>query len=459
MFHISCKTSTRSDSGKSSVSGIAVVARANPNEPFAISPDGSFLAHTPSGIIQGERVYESIFDVEDVKKARLVAAIRLAEQPNTGFQFNHIEFCDHGRYLLAIGPAATIYPGPDRSSTAQDLISAESEDFVKILDMKDNTLHADISLSTAEHSFPAEVLARYKQINPEWHQEKEGHGEVEFAACAANAPTAAVVINYGNEMSTVKILDLEKGVEVQGFGGIPVQANVLGVAISPQGSNLALYRMRDVSDAAGEGSADHCLTIVDLQAKKIKETILMKSDDAFDASIAYAGESTVAVELISYEYPSYDPSDSHLDPRFLGHHRASVHFFDAGSGSELHVISDPSADDFGLRGISSDGRIMLAYSGKSRICKSCNRGTGEQEITDARFTLWNPQTGQRIAESPELKVVHHTCPWSLHDWLWDVHCVESDEAPILKLSQDGSTVAASWASGGEPIEVYSFPMH
>ena len=111
MFHISCKTSTRSDSGKSSVSGIAVVARANPNEPFAISPDGSFLAHTPSGIIQGERVYESIFDVEDVKKARLVAAIRLAEQPNTGFQFNHIEFSDHGRYLLAIGRAATIYPG------------------------------------------------------------------------------------------------------------------------------------------------------------------------------------------------------------------------------------------------------------------------------------------------------------------------------------------------------------
>lgn len=445
--------------GKSSTSEIAVVARANPNEPFAISPDGSFLAHTPSGIIQGERVYESIFDVEDVKKTRLVAAIKLAVQPNTGFQFNHIEFCDHGRYLLAIGPAATIYPGTDRTSTAQDLITAESEDFVEILDMKDNTLHADISLSTAEHSFPAEVLARNKQNNPEWHQEKEWHGEVGFAACAANAPIEAIVINYGNEMSTVKILDLDKGAEVQGFGGIPVQTNVLGIAISPQGSSLALYGAGNVSDAAGEGSADHCLTVVDLQTKKIKRTIWMKSDDPFDSSIAFAGESTVAVELISYEYPDYDPSDTHLEPRFLGHDRASVHFFDAGSGSESHVISDPSADDFDLKGISSDGHIMLAYSGKSRICKSCNRGTGEQEITDARFNLWNPQTGQRIAESPELTVVHHTCPWSLHDWLWEVHCVESDEAPILKLSQDGSTVAASWASGGEPIEVYSFPRH
>lgn len=457
---VCCKTSHESDASESSTRETAVVARSNPHEPFAISPDGSILVHAPSGIFQGERVYESIFDVEDVKKSSQAAAIKLPIQPKTGFQFNHIEFCDHGRYLLAVGPAATIYPGPDQTSTAGDLITAESEDFVKILDMKYNSLHADISLSTAEHSLPPEALARYKQVNPDWHSEKEWHGEVRFAACAANAPIAAIVINYGNEVSTVKILNLDIGAEAQGFGGIPVQTDVVGLAISPQGSSLALYRMGNMPGGDGEGAPNHCFTLVDLQNKKIGRTIWVKSDDAFNASIAYAGESTVAAELVSQEYLGYSPSDSHsLEPRFSFRNHASVHFFDVGTGSELQVISDPSVDDFSLEGMSVDGRIMLAYSGKSHICKSCNRGMGEKEVTDARFTLWNRETGQPIARSPELKVVHHTCPFfSLRDWIMK-NCIESDEAPTLKLNQDGDAVVASWASGGEPIQVYSLPLH
>lgn len=459
IFCVSCKTSHRSDLSESSSSGIAVVARANPNEPFAISPDGSFLVHTPSGIIHGERVHESIFDVEEVKKLSQAAAIKLPVQPQTGFQFNHIEFCDHGRYLLAVGPEATIYPGPDRTSTAGDLITAQSEDFVKILDMKSSSLHADISLSAAEHSLPTEALARFKQVNPEFHWATEWHGSVRFAACAANAPIAAIVISYGNEFSRLKILNLDTGAEMQGFDSIAIQTDVMGLAISPQGASLALYRAGNMPGGDGEGRPNHCLTLVYLQNKKIGRTIWVRSDDLFNASIAYAGESTVAAELVSQEWLDFSPSDSHLDARFSFHNHASVHFFDVETGSELQVISDPSVDDFRFEGMSANGRIMLAYTGKSHICKSCNRGMGEQEVTDARFTLWNRETGQPIARSPELKVVHHTCSWFSSDyWTWK-SCVASDEAPILKLDQDGDAVVASWTSGGEPIQVYSLPIH
>lgn len=435
------------------MSETTVVARANPNDPFAISPNGSFLVHAPSGIIQSERIYESIFDVRDVRSSRQVATIKLPVQAKTGFQFRDVEFCDHGRYLLAVGPVITIYPGQDPTSTAGDLITAASEDFVKILDMKYNSLHADISLSAAEHSFPPEVLARYKQINPEWHLRKEWHGGVLFAACAANAPIAAIVINFGNEMSTVKILNLDTGAETQGFGGLPGETNVVGLAVSPQGSSLALF---------GEGNApgahdlnDHRITTVDLQRKKIIRAVGVKSSTNFaSVSIAYAGESTIAVELVDREYLGYSPSDP-PQLQYRSHDHASVHFFDVLTGSESQVISDPSVDDFSLKGISADGRIMLAYAGKSRICKSCNDGSGEQEVTDARFTLWNRETGQPIGRSPELKVIHHTCPW--FRWLSWGSCVASDETPTLKLSQDGHAVVASWVSGGEPIQLYSLP--
>jgi len=456
---VSCKTNQKSDLSESPIREIAVVSRANPNEPFAISPDGSSLVHVPTGVIQGERIYESIFDVEDVKKSSQIAAIKLPAEPKTGFQFNHIEFCDHGRYLLAVGPGTTIYPSADQTSTAQDLITAQSEDFVKILDMKYNSLHAEISLSTAEHSLPPEALARSKQVNPEFHWKKEWHGEAQFAACAANAPIAAIVISYGNEFSALKILNLDTGTEAQGFGDIAIQTGVMGLAVSPQGSSLVLYSAGSMHGGEGEGAPNRRLMFIDLQNKKVGRTIWVRNDDESRASIAYAGESTVAAELVSQEYLGYSPSDSHLEPRYKFHNHASVHFFDVGTSSELQVISDPNVDDFSFEGVSADGRIVLAYTGKSHICKSCNRGMGEQEVTDARFTLWNRETGQPIARSPELKVVHHTCSWfSLDYWTWK-SCVASDEAPTLKLNQNGDAVVASWASGGEPIQVYSLPMH
>jgi len=446
-----CKTSHKSDT--SNMKKIAVVPRANFHGPLAISSNASLLVYAPTGIIQSQRVYESIFYVQDVKSSSQIATMTLPVEAKTGFQFRNIDFCDHGRYLLAVGPAATIFPGQDPTSTAGDLITALSEDSIKVFDMKSYSLHADISLSAAEHYWPPEVVARYKHINSEWHAEKEGHHGVSFAACAANAPIAAIVIDYGNEMSTVKVFNLDTGAEVPGFGGIPLQTSVLGVAVSPQGSSLALFREAKYPDWKNFDSPDHCITIVDLPKMKIGRTIWVKSEIPLNANpIAYAGESSVAIELSSMEKDLRESSGP-----FSYRYRASVHVFDTDSGSELRVISDRDVDEFRLQGISADGRTMLAYAEKSHQCKSCNHGSGKTIIEDARFMLWNPQTGQRIAESPELTVVHHTCPWfSLRDWTWH-GCISSDEAPELKLSQDGNATVASWASMGQPIEVYSVP--
>jgi hypothetical protein len=274
-------------------------------------------------------------------------------------------------------------------------------------------------------------VARYKQINSEWHADKEWHHGVSFVACAANAPIAAIVIDYGNEMSTVKVLNLDTGAEVPGFIGIPLQTNVLGLAVSPEGSSLTLFRLEKYPDWKNFDSPDHCLTVVDLRNKKIGKTIWVKSAIPTNANpIAYAGETTVATELTSMEPVKQTGFEGSQEP-FSYRYSVSVHFVDIGTGSEVRTISDPDHQDFGLRGISADGRTMLAYTGKSHQCKSCNHGSGQQVITSARFTVWNPQTGQRTGESPELNVVHHTCPWfSLHDWIWK-SCVIQDELPLF----------------------------
>jgi hypothetical protein len=133
-----------------------------------------------------------------------------------------------------------------------------------------------------------------------------------------------------------------------------------------------------------------------------------------------------------------------------------VHFFDVGTGDDVQTIADPQADDFFLWGMSADGRTMLAYTGRSYICTSCNKGTGQKKIEDARFTLWNRQTGKPIAQSPSLTIVHHECPW----YRFTIgSCTSFDETPVLAMSQSGNAVIASFTSGGEPVKVYPLQMN
>ena len=443
-----CKARPTSDALRAPES--VAVSLANPQEPFAISPDGSLVVHALAGIVDSERVHESIFEFRDAESGREAAAVRLPVQANMGFQLRDIEFCDHGRYVMAVGPAATIFPSRDPASTAGDLITATSEDSIKIVDVNSRALHADISLSVAEHSPSAEALTLLKMATYTWR------GGASFSACAANAPIAAVVIDYGNGVTEVKVFNLDSGTEIPGFDSLPVQTHVLGLAVSPAGLSLALFREENKPGATEMNAPNHCITVIDVRTKKVAQAIWVSSDSPA-STVIYAGERTVAAELIILE--AIERTGLDRTGPTLFHYHATVHFFDVGSGSELRVLSDPEVENFRLRGISADGRTMLAYAEQSHQCQPCNHGAGRPVITDARFTLWNPQTGQMLGKSPELNVVHHTCPWfSLQNLLWR-DCVTSDEPPTLKLSQDGNAVAGSWPLGGQPIVVYSLPQH
>jgi hypothetical protein len=266
-------------------------------------------------------------------------------------------------------------------------------------------------------------------------------GGLQFVSCAANSPIVAFFIYRTGGRGDIRIFNLDTGAQVPGFDDLPMQDSVLGVAVSPLGSSMAIFR--DANDAQFNpgGYYDHVVTIVDLKAKRVAGTMKLVSDtDRSTNPIWYAGESTVAVELLSRA------KDFSMQNDWF---RGSIHFFDVGSGSQVQVIADPDVDDFSLWGMSADGRTMLTYTGMSH-----NKGYEQQVVTDARFTLWNRETGKQIAQSPSLKVVHHTCQWLV---IGIGSCTPFDEVPELKMSQNGNAVVASWTFGGEPIKVYGLP--
>jgi WD40 repeat protein len=418
-----------------------VIPHANHMEPFAISPDGVLVVHAPTGFVQSKQVYGNVFEVLEASSAKQVATIQLPIQAGTGFEFRNIQYCDRGRYLLAIGRAVTFEYGN---------ITSQSEDIVKVLDMKTYKLHTTISLSAIEDSVPQEVLAK-----------RQGRvyrlGSLQFTACAANSPIAAFIFSDSDSgLGVIKIFDLDTGTEIRGFDGVPVQAGVEGAAVSPLGSSIALIQKAYDAKFHQVGYCHHVVAIIDLKTKRIAKNINLISDrDPSSFPIAFAGESTVAVQLFKRE-----PGVSTISGEFYYHYRASVHFFDIISGSKVQVIDDPNVDDFDFAGMSADGHTLLAYTGKSHTCTHCNHSYGQLAVTDARFTLWNSETGKPIAQSPSLKVIHHTCPWySIFDNGGWGSCRSSDDIPSFAMSQNGNAVVVTWPMATEPVVVYTLPTH
>ena len=436
---LSCTARNGNGNGVGVAEGTVAVPSVFPYDPFAISPDGTLVVHIPAAAPQPQSQFVNVLDVRDVKSGRQVALIAVPVQADAnGFDFSDIQYCDRGRYVMALGRAVT---DDNRGNTT----SESPGDLIKVLDMQIYKLHATINLNAFEYPPPKEVLARQ---TGSYHGRSGG---LAFASCAANAPIAAFFIDYGYGFGALKVFNLDTGVEVPGTEGFPLQSSAEGMAVSPLGSIIAL-RARDYHPKFQPGSYyDHVVTFVNLKTKRTAVTLKFASDDnAGPNVIAFAGESTVAVPFFERDPASQVGS---LD-------RESVHFFDVASGAQIGTISDP-ANDFRFKGISVDGRTLLVYSGKSRMCYSCNHGFGQQVVTDARFDLWDRETGKPFAQSPSLKIIHHTCPWT--SWFdsgtgWGA-CRTSDEIPVLALSQDGNSVVASWVSGGEPIMVYRLPTH
>jgi hypothetical protein len=104
-----------------------------------------------------------------------------------------------------------------------------------------------------------------------------------------------------------------------------------------------------------------------------------------------------------------------------------------------------------MLGVSADGKVVLTYAEKWRHCIFCKRYSNEYTVTDARFTLWDRNTGAVIAEDPAVRLVHQSCPWLMIMG----SCTPSDEAPDLALDQSGNAVIASWITGDQPLSVFT----
>jgi hypothetical protein len=444
---VSCKSIHKSDADEMRKS-VAFPLTDAYEDRFAISPDGTSVVHAPTGVSASDGEHVRPFEVRDANTSARIAYIHLPIRPAIYEQINGIQFCDHGKYLLV---NASVDFDPDHPPKSEKPRGQNAEvDFLRVVDMKSYTLHTDISLGTAEEDTPQQVLEQP-------HKAYELGGTLSYVVCAANAPIAVAVIGHALHLITIKVFNLETGAAVTGFNDVLLQSVVLGLAISPEATSLALFGPQRAQEMEDTTAVDYQVTIIDLQAKKVARTVPVQSPYNFNA-IKYAGESTVAIELFD-QGPSESPPFGWTGQLNYFHTRASIHFLDVGSGADVKTISRPDKGDFRLLGISADGRAMLVRTDTEHFCFSCNRGEGEEEITDSRFMLWSPQSGHPISRSPSLKVVHHWCLLPNSGPSIFGNCIPSDEEPELELSQGGNSVAALWKLGNQPILVYGLPVH
>jgi hypothetical protein len=92
--------------------------------------------------------------------------------------------------------------------------------------------------------------------------------------------------------------------------------------------------------------------------------------------------------------------------------------------------------------------VVFGYTGVESYCDSCNGGSGELKIGDARFTVWDHASGRAVARSPKLKVASHSCPWIQIMG----SCTEYEQAPELQMSANGNAVLAFWRGSFPPSD-------
>jgi hypothetical protein len=119
-----------------------------------------------------------------------------------------------------------------------------------------------------------------------------------------------------------------------------------------------------------------------------------------------------------------------------------IRFWDVGTASQIQALGDSSQDTYGDFHLSGDGRTVLGYSENREDlypgppCPGLNLRSRL-----AHFTLWDRPSGKIIAQSPALKMGHNS------QGNFPGGCTtESDDGPVLDISQNGKTVAADCVS-------------
>jgi DNA-binding beta-propeller fold protein YncE len=359
-----------------------------------------------------------------VNPPKELASITLRTDQNRGPALSvrdRLQFCDRGRYLLAF----------------------EDPENVSVFDAQNFKLHTTISLRESEEAIRAELLKTPKG-------NLFGAGDLLFAACAANSPVAAFYVGkLEHDLGDIEVFDLESGAEIPGFNGLSDAREPAGLAVSPGGSSIAVVN-EDAPPIPGKSPPDmddDTVTVIDVANHRITQQFYVgKEAQLDDDPVAFAGDRALVLELNVFK--PFKPGSHQL----IGtdNIERSIHFFDTATGSEIGSISLPELNSFRFRGVSADGQVVLTLQEKWRYCIFCSRLSDEHVGMVARFVLWNRNTGKPIWQSPPLRLAHHPCSWFTIG-----SCTPSDEAPDIALDQSGNAVIASWATGAQPISVFT----
>jgi hypothetical protein len=398
-----------------------VVAQTDSQDQFALSPDGTLAAHLGTGIWPTKHFDGKTLQFFSVNPAKQVASIQLSNDLDRHpgiFSRDQLQFCDHGKYLLALEDSAN----------------------VDVVDTNQFQLRTAISLKAAEEAIRAEALKKPKG-------DLYGPGYLTFAACAANGPLAAFFVgNQAIHLGNIKVFNLETGSEIPGFDGLGSPEELAGLAVAPDGSSIALLNGVVLPITGSFDTGKDTVTVIDVASHSIARRFFVESEAMFHYDpIAYAGDHALVIQL--NQFRPYRPGT------VMGAEgdESSVHFYDIATGSEIRAITAPKANRFSMLGVSADGKVVLTYAEKWRHCIFCKRYSNEYTVSDARFTLWDRNTGAVIAEDPAVRLVHQSCPWLMIMG----SCTPSDEAPDLALDQSGNAVIASWITGDQPLSVFT----
>jgi hypothetical protein len=373
----------------------------------SLSPDGSRV------LIDRRETKQDLsemrwLEVRDVSSFQTLATIRLptvpppppAMPPKMESVSTEVHFCNGGKSILV----------------------HESGYTFSIIDARTYTQRASMTLPvTTNHSAenplyvdkPAVVLA---------------------SSCAANAPVAAVELVFGPFGTGVtKVFDLDTGKQVSEIAadafGYPINIDV-----SPSGASAAIlvarFQREDLKPPYDTTKYNADLAILDLNTHSVRSRILSGMDGS---RVAFAGEDEVAV-ADSGERDGRQETSGHTQEK-PGIQLSDIELFDIHTGIVSQRFGDPADGARAFVAASSDGRLLLGYTGKEWMY--WERMGSYLQIDRARFTIWDRQTGRVMAHSPGLQVFKAD-----YKMLDNSHTVS--RRPTMDYSQQGNAVLVSW---------------
>lgn len=389
--------------------GMKSVAAPNyQTEAAAISADGARVAILHMDPTSGLRAVEVRNVASDQQVANVVVP-RGIDHPGGG-QFYispRLRFCDNGKYLAGYAPTDRLFVYDAGTMQLRSQVYLSTLRFTKD-DGIEGTPGAGILLPMVEFD------------------------------CAASSSIAVLGFWGDLGVDAIKLIDLETGEEVNDLGGAYRNLTFKGfyhrylgdgLAISPDGSEVAVK-----FSMSGSSGVD----VVDAKSGQLMKSVELGDSFRVAHKLAFAGESALMIGE-----PACQPNMTCEPASPPGIRKVRV--WDFGNTGAVSLLGWPGNQTYRFFGSSADGKVLFAYSGKERFCKSCNSKAGEIEVDNARFTVWDRAQGKVVALSPSLRVETHTCPW-----LTFGACESYQQAPELEMSSDGRSILAFWPQGDFP---------